>query len=168
MCQVYAESRENRLFSENNIGRNPGLLQEEVMVSSAMISKALLQEYKLDLLEEVREASNPDLEWLSSEATLKDLITCDKELPTSWQYREGFPCFKNQLYIPVDDALKTKIAKGCYDSKITGHFGMEKTIEIITRDFYWKGLTEWIKDYVRSCDECQHNKSPRHARWGLL
>ena len=36
------------------------------------------------------------------------------------------------------------------------------------RDFYWKGLTNWINDYVRSCDECQHNKSPRHARFGLL
>jgi len=168
MCQLYADSRENRLFSENDIGRNPWLLREEVMVSSAMISKALLQEYELDLLEEVREASNRDLEWLSREATLKDLITRDKELPASWQYKDGFPYFKNRLYIPANDALKTKIAKGCHDLKIAGHFGMEKTIEIITRDFYWKGLTEWINDYVRSCDECQHNKSPRHARWGLL
>jgi len=41
-------------------------------------------------------------------------------------------------------------------------------VEIISRDFYWKGLTSWINDYVRSCDECQHNKSPRHARYGLL
>jgi len=168
MCQLYADSRENRLFSENDIGRNPWLLQEEVMVSSAMISKALLQEYELDLLEEVREASNRDLEWLSREATLKDLITRNKELPTSWQYKDGFPYFKNRLYIPANDALKTKIAKGSHDSKVAGHFGMEKTIEIITRDFYWKGLTEWINDYVRSCDECQHNKSPQHARWGLL
>jgi len=133
-----------------------------------MISKALLQEYELDLLEEVREASNRDLEWLSREATLKDLITREKELPTSWQYKEGFPYFKNRLYIPADDALKTKIAKGCHDWKVAGHFGIEKTIEIITRDFNWKGLTEWINDYVGSCDECQHNKSPRHARWGLL
>jgi len=168
MCQLYADSRENRLFSENDIGRNPGLHQEEVMVSSAMISKALLQEYELKLLEEVREASNRDLEWLSREVTLKDLITRGKELPTSWQYRDGFPYFKNQLYIPPNDALKTKIAKGCHDSKVAGHFGMEKTIEIITRDFYWKGLTKWINDYVRSCDECQHNKSPQHAQWGLL
>jgi len=168
MCQLYADSRESRLFSENDVGRNPWLLQEEVMVSSAMISKALLQEYELGLLEEVQEASNRDLEWLSREATLKDLISRDKELPTNWQYRDGFPYFKNRLYIPANDALKTKIAKGCHDSKVAGHFGMETTIEIITRDFYWKGLTEWINDYVGSCDECQHNKSPRHARWGLL
>jgi len=142
MCQLYADSRENRLFSENDIGRNPWLLQEEVMVSSVMISQALLQEYELELLEEVREASYRDLEWLSREATLKDLITRGKELPTSWQYKDGFPYFKNRLYISANDALKTKIAKGCHDSKVAGHFGMEKTIEIITRDFYWKGLIE--------------------------
>jgi len=163
MCQLYADSRENRLFSENNIRRNAWLLQEEVMVSSAMISKALLQEYELELLEEVQEASKNDLDCLSRKATLKDLINCGKELPTNWQYKDGFSYFKNRLYIPVDDALKTKIAKECHDSKVAGHFGMEKTIEIMTRDFYWKGLTKWINDYVRSCDECQHNKSPRHA-----
>ena len=168
MCQLYADSSQNKLFSESDIRRNPWLTQEEVIVSSAMISKALLQEYELDLLEEVREASNQDLEWLSREATLKDLITRNKELPTNWQYSDGFSYFKNQLYIPANDALKTKIAKGCLDSKVAGHFGMERTIEIITRDFYWKGLTEWINDYVPSCDERQHNKSPRHARWGLL
>jgi len=53
MCQLYADNRENRLFSESDIGRNPWLLQEEVMVSRAMISKALLQEYEPELLEEV-------------------------------------------------------------------------------------------------------------------
>jgi len=62
MCQLYADNRENRLFSENHVGRNPWLLQEEVMVSSAIISKALLQEYELELLEKVREASRNDLE----------------------------------------------------------------------------------------------------------
>ena len=60
------------------------------------------------------------------------------------------------------------IAKGCHDSQIAGHFAQEKTIEIVCRDFFWKGLTNWINDYVRSYDECQHNKSSRHARFGLL
>jgi len=49
MCQQYADSRENRLFSDSDIGRSPWLLQEEVIVSSATISKALLQEYEPEL-----------------------------------------------------------------------------------------------------------------------
>jgi len=150
MCQLDTNSSENRLFSEKDIGQNPWLLHEEVMVSSTMISKALLQEYELELLEEVQNASRNDLDWLATEVTLKDLITCGKELPTNWQYKDWFSNFKNWLYTPGNDALKTKITKGCHNSKVAGHFVMEKTIELITRDFYWKGLTKWINDYIRS------------------
>jgi len=73
---------------------------------------------------------------------LKDQITREKELPTNWQYKDGFPYFKNRLYIPANDTLKSRMAKGCHDSKVAGHFQMEKMMEIITRDFYWKGLAE--------------------------
>jgi len=40
--------------------------------------------------------------------------------------------------------------------------------ENVTRDFYRKGLTAWINDYVRSCDKCQYNESPKDVRYGLL
>src|SRR5205807_366078 len=81
---------------------------------------------------------------------------------------DEFLYYKNRLYIPEDEALHTIIAKECHDSRVAGHFGQEKTVEIISRDVYWEGLTSWINDYVRSCDECQHNKSSQHARYGLL
>jgi len=67
-----------------------------------------------------------------------------------------------------NNELKLEIAKRGHDSQVAGHFGMEKMIEIVTRDFNWDQLTKWMNDYVRSSDECQHNKFPRHARWGLL
>jgi len=60
------------------------------------------------------------------------------------------------------------MAKSCHDSKIGGHFGQEKTLEIITRDFSWKQITHWVNDYDRSCATCQQAKAPRHARFGLL
>ena len=70
--------------------------------------------------------------------------------------------------IPSKEELLTEIAKGCHDSKVAGLFGQEKTIELVTRNFTCKKLSEWINNYVGSCDECQHNKSPRHAKSGLL
>src|ERR1700760_92961 len=60
------------------------------------------------------------------------------------------------------------MGKGCHDCKVAGHVGQEKAIELVTRKFYSEKLTDWINDYVRSCDECQHNKSLRHAKYGLL
>ena len=89
-------------------------------------------------------------------------------MPKHWGKIDELIYFKNQLYIPNDEELQIMIAKGCHDSQIAGHFGQEKRIEIVCRDFYWKGLTNWINHYVRTCDECQHNKSPRLARFGLL
>jgi len=53
LCQLYADSRGNRLFNESHIGRNPWLLKAKVMVSRAMISRSLLHEYEPELLEQV-------------------------------------------------------------------------------------------------------------------
>jgi len=76
--------------------------------------------------------------------------------------------YKNGLYIPENESLENEIAPGCYDSLVAGHFGQEKKIEIVITDFYWKGLADWIRDYLRSCDECAHSKSPWHAKYGLV
>ena len=79
---------------------------------------------------------------------LEKLRNEGKEFPKNWQSNNGSLYYKNRLYIPDDDELHTAIAKGCHDSRIAGHFGQEKTIEIVTRDFYWKGLTVWMNNYV--------------------
>jgi transposase InsO family protein len=60
------------------------------------------------------------------------------------------------------------VASAEHDSKVAGHFGQDKTLELLTRHFYWPKMEEWVGDYVRSCDTCQRNKSPRHAKYGLL
>jgi len=79
--------------------------------------------------------------------------------------KNGLLYYKNRLYIPEDKSLPTEIAQGCHDTVVAGQFRPEKTIQIVTRDFYWKGLAEWIREYMRSCDEYQHSKSPRHATY---
>ena len=78
-------------------------------------------------------------------------------MPNDWMELNGLLYYKNQLYIPENEALQTEVAQGCRDSRVARHFGQKKTIEIVTRDFYWKGLTDGIRDYIWSCDECQHN-----------
>jgi len=89
-------------------------------------------------------------------------------MPNKWKQNDGKLDYKNHLYIPEDEFLQTDIAQGCHDSLVAGHFGQEKTLKLVTRDFYRKELAKWIRDYVRSCHECQHSKSPQHAKYGLL
>jgi len=168
ICFLQADANNNEYFDVEDIGNHPRLRQEHVLMSSAIISQVEMKVFEADLIATVVAASERDQEWTARKGELERLENEGKEFPKNWTKKDGLLYYKNRLYIPNDEGLQTTIAKGCHDSQVAGHFGQEKTVEIVTRDFYWKGLTAWIDDYVRSCDECQHNKSPRHARYGLL
>ena len=46
--------------------------------------------------------------------------------------------------------------------------GMDKTLEMIRRNFDWPRMTKDIGDYVYSCDDCQRNKVSPYKRHGTL
>jgi cell pole-organizing protein PopZ len=74
--------------------------------------------------------------------------------------QEGLIYFKGCLQAPEVEEIRLQIAESEYDSKVAGHFRQKKTLELITRNFYWPEMEEWINEYVRTCDTCQRMKSP--------
>jgi len=75
-------------------------------------------------------------------------------------------CWKKRIYAPKD--LRRRLMESEHDSKIAGHFGRERTMELISRNFYWPNMETDIRKYCNECDNCQRTKSPRHAKYGLL
>ena len=118
------------------------------MMTNAVITKVDMRKYNTKFIEWIHEASKQDQEWQERNIGLRELEQHRLQLPKYWQIIDELIYYKNQLYIANNEELQTKIAKGCHDSQIGGHFGEEKTIEIVCRDFYWKVLTAWIKEYV--------------------
>ncbi|MBW0529270.1 hypothetical protein O181_068985 [Austropuccinia psidii MF-1] len=55
-----------------------------------------------------------------------------------------------------------------YDSPLAGHPGQQKTLKLVKRDFHWSGMTQFVKDYVSSCQQCSRNKNIHHKKFGLL
>jgi len=55
--------------------------------------------------------------------------------------------------------------KSKHDTKVAGHRGQDKTIELIRRNFWWPKMNKRIMDFVRSYPECQ--KTSRHQPYGL-
>ena len=49
-----------------------------------------------------------------------------------------------------------------------GHPGRDKTLELVQRDYYWPNQYETVKEYVRTCTECQRNKGKKHKPYGEL
>ena len=45
-----------------------------------------------------------------------------------------------------------------YHDELMGHPGEWKTIELIMRDFWWPGITAFVKAYIKGCATCQTTK----------
>lgn len=48
-----------------------------------------------------------------------------------------------------------------HDNELSGHFGIEATIERIKEKYYWKNMRKDIEQYVKSCWECQMRGKPQ-------
>lgn len=64
--------------------------------------------------------------------------------------------------------LKVRILKECHDAPTAGHFGQAKTMEVVSRNYYFPKMRSYIENYVNTCDLCNRNKPVRHKPFGLL
>ena len=75
-------------------------------------------------------------------------------------YHQGLP------FVP--EAIRTEIISRHHDDPLAGHFGIDKTKDLIGRKYYWPSLRRDIKDYVKGCDVCLGSKAVRHKLYGDL
>lgn len=73
-----------------------------------------------------------------------------------------------RFYVPDAPELRTALLREAHDSVVAGHLGAAKTLEVLSRTFWWPQMSTTIHDYCRSCDGCQHSKASNHRPPGLL
>ena len=66
---------------------------------------------------------------------------------------------QGRVVIPNDNEIRTLLLSEAHDSPLAGHFGMDKTLEMVQRHWTWKGVQKDVREYVKSCLECQRAKS---------
>ncbi|MBW0541741.1 hypothetical protein O181_081456 [Austropuccinia psidii MF-1] len=75
---------------------------------------------------------------------------------------------KDWVVIPNDPTIWLSILLKRHDSPLARHPGQEKTLKLVKQDLHWSGMTEFIKDYVSSCQQFSRNKNIHHKKFGLL
>jgi len=108
------------------------------MLSSAMIAAIQMQTMYSSFLDRIRTKGKEDDTWTAHKRELSQLMEKRQILPRLWELEDGLLYYTNRLFIPSNEEILTESAKGCHDSKVAGHFGQEKTIELVTRDFHWE------------------------------
>ena len=76
--------------------------------------------------------------------------------------------YNDQIYIPKVPSIMNMILHEVHDSIIGGHVGMNKTLELVQRKYYWPKMYKYISTYINSCHKCQSNKSSNQSTSGLL
>jgi len=71
----------------------------------------------------------------------------------------GLMLKEEKVYVPKDEKLRMEVIRLHHNMPIRGHGGQWKTVELVTRNFWWPGVTREVKQYVEGCDACQQNKN---------
>ena len=108
--------------------------------------------------------------WCRQVRAKEDTLSGLEPMKGSWGVDSaGLVRIDKAIYVPRDAMLRTAILKTNHDDPWQGgHFGVQRTLEVIQRLFKWEGMRSQVTQFVKSCDVCQRGKTPRHKPYGLL
>jgi len=85
-----------------------------------------------------------------------------------WREVDGIMYKEGKVYVPRDNELRTEIVRLHHDMLVGGLGEQWKTVELITQNFWWPGVTKEVKRYMKGCDTCQRNKNHTEQPAGKL
>ena len=66
----------------------------------------------------------------------------------------GLLRYKSRVVIPEDPALYGEVMKLHYNDPLAGHYGVEKTLELLRRSWYWENMETDIRVYYKEYNIC--------------
>jgi len=66
---------------------------------------------------------------------------------------------RREIYIPKDEELRAQVIQWHHNIPAAGHGGKWKTVELVTRNYWWPGVTRDVGKYVEGCDLYQRMKN---------
>jgi hypothetical protein len=74
---------------------------------------------------------------------------------TEWSESDGLLMFCGKIYVPNDRDLRRRIVEQHHNMRIAGRF---KTLELISRNYWWPQMSRYIGIYVKHCNLCNRTK----------
>lgn len=97
---------------------------------------------------------------------IKNDIANNPSLAEHWNQENGLLFYKNRVYVP--ESCQTRLLLLHHDSEFAGHKGLNPTLELIRRNYYFPKMASYVKHWIQSCQQCALSKTNRHKPYGLL
>jgi hypothetical protein len=85
-----------------------------------------------------------------------------------WSESDGLLMFHGKIYVPKDRDLRHCIVEQHHDTRIAGHAGRFKTLELVSRNYWWPQMSRYISIHMKHCDLCNRTKVQRRRPMGEL
>ncbi|KAF8750370.1 hypothetical protein RHS01_09469 [Rhizoctonia solani] len=135
-------------------------VEPEVMLPSEVFANT--SEAELEIVTEIRNRLREDP---SLEPIIQFLTEDADNAPPSiqkayWDYdwEEDLLWYRGKLVVPDSETLKERLLKEFHDSPLAGHPGQQRTLELLSRNYWWPGMKSSTKEWVECCPICQANR----------
>ncbi len=89
-----------------------------------------------------------------------------ERLSEGWEDIEQVLHYQGLPYLPK--VIRSELISRHHDNPLAGHFGIEKTCDLIAIKYYWLILRRDVEAYIKGCDVCLASKAVRHKPYGDL
>lgn len=85
-----------------------------------------------------------------------------------WKTTRTRDCPDEVWKLVVPKEYRRQVFDECHDQPTAGHFGVFKTLDRISRLYYWPKMQVDVTRYVKNCTVCQKHKPVHKAPLGLM
>ena len=122
---------------------------------------------EVELVEKIKKARSKDKDVIRVVEEMKKMGV-RKLRGNEWKIEDDLVLKEGKVYVPKDEELRVEIIWLHHDVPAVGHGGRWKTVELVTRNYWWLGVTRDIGKYVEGCDLCQRMKNRTEEPAGKL
>ncbi|KAF8713103.1 hypothetical protein RHS03_00686, partial [Rhizoctonia solani] len=134
--------------------------EPEVMLPAEVFANT--SEEELDIVTEIRSrlkedpSIEPIIQFLTEDA--------DNAPPSIWKayqdydWEEDLLWYQGKLVVPDLEYLKERLLKEFHNSPLAGHPRQQRTLELLSRNYWWPGMKSSAREWVECCPVCQANR----------
>ena len=122
---------------------------------------------EVEIVEKIKKARSKDEDVVKVVEEMKKAGV--KELRgNEWKIEGDIVLKEGKVYVLKDKELRMEVIQLDHDVLAARHEGRWKTVELVTRNYWWPGVTRNVGKYVEGCDLCQRMKNRTEEPAGKL
>src|SRR5258707_93433 len=85
-----------------------------------------------------------------------------------WMHMEGVVLYQGRVYIPDNPQLCHNLVHVHHSAIVIRHPGCWKTLELVSWNYWWPGLSRYITKFITGCNTCNQTKTFPTQKVGKL